>query len=424
MVALLVLHRLVERRVNVPLDGRKVGEAPGLHVGEAALERGEDLALVGQEVNRRPARRGLRVVAREAREPRQASQREVHLHRRTVAEVRIEAAVVHRPGRATARPRDRACGTGPRCTRRSARGARARRASTTPRTAPPSTTMRSTRRPVSIDGAGRARGLADARGDRPHAAAHEHERPVGARQAAHVVDEEVHPRPGRAPRAGAPGEAVGHGVHRAKQVAPEVEAGEVVRDGLAAQVDEDLAQRRPHVALGGLLDRQRLLEPRAAPRRSRSCAISSCSASFAFQSRSEKKRANPLPHRLAIGAEEERPSVGRGQEVVRVAPDGRDRRSPSFATSSGGMRPSRYAPVEVARSGASGKGRSVLQAPPMVAFSSTTVTRRPARARKTAATRPLWPAPRTMTSVVNGRGAGRGGGRPACRRAAGEDRAR
>src|SRR5580700_1755806 len=70
--------------------------------------------------------------------------------------------------------------------------------------------------------------------------------------------------------------------------------------------------------------------------------------------------------------------------------------TPSLATSSGGISPSRYAPVDAASPGARANGRSVLHAPPMVAFSSRTVTFSPARARKTAATSPLWPAPTTM----------------------------
>ena len=45
------------------------------------------------------------------------------------------------------------------------------------------------------------------------------------------------------------------------EIALEAEAVEVLADRLAAQIDEGLAQRGPHVALGGLLDRERLLEP-------------------------------------------------------------------------------------------------------------------------------------------------------------------
>ena len=97
--------------------------------------------------------------------------------------------------------------------------------------------------------------------DRAHAALDDHPRAVGAGQAAHVVDEEVHAGAGRVPRAVEPGESVGDGVHRAHQIALEVEAVEVVADRLAAQIDERLAQRRAHVLLRGLLDRQRLLHP-------------------------------------------------------------------------------------------------------------------------------------------------------------------
>src|SRR4051794_23546431 len=71
----------------------------------------------------------------------------------------------------------------------------------------------------------------------------------------------------------------------------------------------------------------------------------------------------------------------------------------SVRSSSGGIRPSRYAPVEVPSEGARENGRSVLHAPPTVALSSSTVTERPARASSTAATRPLWPAPMIRTSV-------------------------
>src|SRR6478735_2543072 len=72
---------------------------------------------------------------------------------------------------------------------------------------------------------------------------------------------------------------------------------------------------------------------------------------------------------------------------------------PSLAISSGGITPSKYAPVEVPRLGALAKGRSVRAAPPTTSLSSSTTTWRPARAKRSAATRPLCPAPTTTTSA-------------------------
>src|SRR5690348_12938022 len=71
----------------------------------------------------------------------------------------------------------------------------------------------------------------------------------------------------------------------------------------------------------------------------------------------------------------------------------------SLRKSSGGMSPKRYAPVEVPRPGALRNGRSVRAAPPTTACCSRTRTARPARARSSAATRPLCPAPTTTTSA-------------------------
>src|SRR3954447_11899605 len=67
---------------------------------------------------------------------------------------------------------------------------------------------------------------------------------------------------------------------------------------------------------------------------------------------------------------------------------------------SGGIGPSRYAPVEAARSGALANGYSVRQAPPTTSARSTTRTSSPARASRAAATRPLCPAPITTTSAM------------------------
>src|SRR2546423_1446985 len=63
---------------------------------------------------------------------------------------------------------------------------------------------------------------------------------------------------------------------------------------------------------------------------------------------------------------------------------------------SGGIGPSRYAPVEAARSGALANGYSVRQAPPTTSARSTTRTSNPARATSAAATRP---APRVHAHV-------------------------
>src|SRR5690242_20690952 len=67
---------------------------------------------------------------------------------------------------------------------------------------------------------------------------------------------------------------------------------------------------------------------------------------------------------------------------------------------SGGIGPSRYAPVEAASSGALANGYSVRQAPPTTSARSSTRTSSPARASRAAATRPLWPAPITTTSAM------------------------
>src|SRR5437016_746114 len=73
--------------------------------------------------------------------------------------------------------------------------------------------------------------------------------------------------------------------------------------------------------------------------------------------------------------------------------------TPSLRINSGGMRPNRYAPVEVASPGALAKGFSVRAAPPTASLSSSTSTSSPRRASKSAAVRPLCPAPTTTTSA-------------------------
>src|SRR5918996_3789018 len=71
--------------------------------------------------------------------------------------------------------------------------------------------------------------------------------------------------------------------------------------------------------------------------------------------------------------------------------------SPTSAITSGGISPSRYAPLDTPSSGALGTGSSVFAAPPTAAFSSSTQTFRPRRASITAAMSPLCPAP-TITA--------------------------
>src|SRR5947207_1093986 len=75
--------------------------------------------------------------------------------------------------------------------------------------------------------------------------------------------------------------------------------------------------------------------------------------------------------------------------------------TPSLAINSGCITPSRYAPVDVPSFGALANGNSVLAAPPTIAFSSSTMTVNPARAKNTAATSPLWPAPTMAISVCS-----------------------
>src|SRR3954452_15342013 len=72
---------------------------------------------------------------------------------------------------------------------------------------------------------------------------------------------------------------------------------------------------------------------------------------------------------------------------------------PNVVTSSGGIRPSRYAPVDCRSPGTFGNGVSVRAAPPTTSAASRTITDRPARASSVAATSALWPAPTTTTSA-------------------------
>src|SRR4051794_36443401 len=76
----------------------------------------------------------------------------------------------------------------------------------------------------------------------------------------------------------------------------------------------------------------------------------------------------------------------------------------SVRSSSGGIRPKRYDPVDWPRPGTLVNGRSVRVAPPSTFAASRTTTSSPARASRIAETRPLWPAPMMTTSACAGRG--------------------
>jgi hypothetical protein len=112
------------------------------------------------------------------------------------------------------------------------------------------------------DGACAPGGSGDALRHDPHAPSHEDERGARTGQAAHVVDEKIHPRARRVPRSVQPRESVGHGVHGAQQIAREIEASQELPDGSAAEGNERVAERGAHVPLGGLFDRERFGEPR------------------------------------------------------------------------------------------------------------------------------------------------------------------
>jgi len=66
--------------------------------------------------------------------------------------------------------------------------------------------------------------------------------------------------------------------------------------------------------------------------------------------------------------------------------------------SSGGMRPSRYAPVEAPRSGRAGEGALGATGAAHHAGALQHCDRQARRASSAAATSPLWPAPMTTTS--------------------------
>ncbi len=222
-------------------------------------------------------------------------------------------------------------------------------------------------------------------------------RAAGAGQAAHVVDQEVHAGPGRVPGAVDAGEAVGRGVHRPDQVALEQEAVDVLADRLAAQVDEHLPQRAADVALGGVLERQRLVEPR---RRQVVAQLGQLGLhGLVGVPVGLRREGGVLALGLfGVGAEQQVAAVGGGQEVVRVAPpqrevDAGDLQQLGLHRGRAGRRRSR-SPGRGARN-----GFSVRTAPPTTSFSSSTRTRRPRLASNSAATRPLWPAPTTITSV-------------------------
>src|SRR5262249_45418937 len=105
--------------------------------------------------------------------------------------------------------------------------------------------------------------------------------------------------------------------HRLDELALETEPREIIPDGKAAEVHEDAAQRWPHVALGGLLDGERLGEP------GRRDVVAKL-GDFALEGpvRGEiprRKKREELPLRLGtVGAEQQIALPRRRQEVVRV----------------------------------------------------------------------------------------------------------
>src|SRR5690606_40361625 len=80
-------ERRIERRVDVPLDGRKIGQPPRLDLAEGALERVEQVRVLRKEMNRRSERRRR---IRQTREGRHPLEREVQLERRPGAIEPIE----------------------------------------------------------------------------------------------------------------------------------------------------------------------------------------------------------------------------------------------------------------------------------------------------------------------------------------------
>ena len=142
------------------------------------------------------------------------------------------------------------------------------------------------------------------------------------------------------------------------------------------------------VALGGLLDRQRLGQPgwREIVAELRELGLQRL---VGLPVAAEKKSLELPPRRRAVRAEQQVPIAGRRQELVRIAPQHRDlhtqlARAARAASARAGTRRS-----TAASPGARANGCSVLPAPPTLAPLSTTTTSSPARARKIAATRPL-----------------------------------
>jgi hypothetical protein len=120
------------------------------------------------------------------------------------------------------------------------------------------------------------------------------------------------------PPAVQPRKAVGDRVHRAQEVALEGEAGEVVGDGLAAQVHEHGAQLGPDVALGGLLDSQGLGQPGRADVLAQLAELG-LHLLVRLPVGLREERDELAPHLRLVGAEEQVAAIGGGQEVVRVA---------------------------------------------------------------------------------------------------------
>ena len=268
MVAVLVLHGRVERRVNVPLDGRKVGEPPGLHVGEAPLQRGEDVPLVGQEVDRRAVRCACAASPGRHENFGRPAQREVHLHRRAVAQVPVEARVVlvrkERPRLDEIAHAER---VGVAHDRR-APGARGRRRARRRAPPPPSTRMRSTRRPVSMP-APASRAASPMRAVTVPIPPRTSMNVPSAPGRRHMLwTRKFIPVPGVLHVPGAAGEAVGHRVHRAQRGRSGSRSGRGSRRSACGK-----GRRRLRAARGG-----RIAPPsprsRAAPR-ARSGATSS-----------------------------------------------------------------------------------------------------------------------------------------------------
>ena len=279
-------------------------------------------------------------------------------------------------------------------------------ASTTPLAAPPSRVTAVTGVPVRIGRPGGAGGVGEGARDGAHAALGDHPGAVRAGQPAHVVHQEVVPG-ARVVRAGVePGEAVGDRVHADQQLGAEVEAGQVVGDRAADQVDEDLPQRR-----AGRTARRspppaaaRPARPgrgRRAARPARPACASSAATSAGEKNSRELRAGSPRGRCRTAGTASRRRPAWAGSSAGRGAAPGC--RTSSVASSSGGISPSRYEPVEWRSPGTFGNGFSVRVAPPITSAASSTSTSRPARASRTAETSPLCPAPTITTSARAGR---------------------